>query len=162
MPPTPLVKAAAERRLKTTRSTQQRRPSSTSYTPMNWRGDVTLPGARMGGGSPRHVSGERESSLADPHGGPAATVERKRLLSGDTPGGRCCLSFPMRTLGLRPCIPWEGEAIQSKIATCSFQTVQAMYFSTSRMTWLSRYRRQGYPKCPKGFAWAGWQGRWYI
>ncbi len=31
-------------------------------------------------------------------------IARKRLLSGDTPGGRCCLSFPMRTLGLRPCI----------------------------------------------------------
>jgi hypothetical protein len=41
---------------------------------MSWRGDVTLPGARSGGGGvPRHVSGERESSLADPHGGPAAT-----------------------------------------------------------------------------------------
>jgi hypothetical protein len=39
-------------RLKTTRSTQQRRPSSTGYTPMNWRDDVTLPGARMGGGPP--------------------------------------------------------------------------------------------------------------
>jgi hypothetical protein len=59
--------------LKTTRSTQQRRPSSTGYTPMSWRGDVTLPGARSGGGSPPHVSGERENSLADPHGGPAAT-----------------------------------------------------------------------------------------
>ncbi len=31
-------------------------------------------------------------------------IERKRSLSGDTTGGRCCLSFPMRTLGLRPCI----------------------------------------------------------
>ncbi len=31
-------------------------------------------------------------------------IERKRSLSGDIPGGRCCLSFPMRTLGLRPCI----------------------------------------------------------
>ncbi len=31
-------------------------------------------------------------------------IERKRSLSGDTLGGRCCLSFPMRTLGLRPCI----------------------------------------------------------
>ncbi len=25
-------------------------------------------------------------------------IERKRSLSGDTPGRRCCLSFPMRTL----------------------------------------------------------------
>jgi hypothetical protein len=32
------------------------------------------PRGREGGGSPRRVSGERESSLADPHGGPAATV----------------------------------------------------------------------------------------
>jgi hypothetical protein len=30
-----------------------------------------------GGGSPRRVSGERESSLADPHGGPAATVRKQ-------------------------------------------------------------------------------------
>jgi hypothetical protein len=35
------------------------------------------PGPGMGGGSPRHVSGERESSLADPHGGPAATVHEQ-------------------------------------------------------------------------------------
>jgi hypothetical protein len=37
---------------------------------------VTKPprGPGGGGGSPRRVSGERESSLADPHGGPAATV----------------------------------------------------------------------------------------
>ncbi len=55
-------------------------------------------------------------------------IARKRSLLGDTPGGRCCLSFPMRTLGLRPCIPWEGEAIQNKIATCSSQTAQAKYF----------------------------------
>jgi hypothetical protein len=31
-------------------------------------------------------------------------IARKRSLSGDTPGGRCCLSFPVRTLGLRPYI----------------------------------------------------------
>jgi hypothetical protein len=40
---------------------------------MSWRGDVTLPGARSGGGVPHHGSEERESSLADPNGGPAAT-----------------------------------------------------------------------------------------
>jgi hypothetical protein len=28
-------------------------------------------------------------------------IKRNRSLSGETPGGRCCLSFPMRTLGLR-------------------------------------------------------------
>jgi hypothetical protein len=33
------------------------------------------PGPGVGGGSPRRVSGERESSLADPHGGPAATED---------------------------------------------------------------------------------------
>ncbi len=38
---------------------------------------------------------------------------RKRSLSGDTPGGRCCLSFPMRTLGLRPCI-YMGRRSNSK------------------------------------------------
>jgi hypothetical protein len=99
MPPTPPAKAAAERvpatgtssvnegvealtqmiRLKTTRSPQQRRPSSTSFTPRVWRGDVTLPGARGGGGPPRRVSGERESSLADPHGSPAATGKLRVL-----------------------------------------------------------------------------------
>ncbi len=37
-------------------------------------GVVTSPSPGPGGGgSPRRVSGERESSLADPHGGPAAT-----------------------------------------------------------------------------------------
>ncbi len=28
-------------------------------------------------------------------------MTRKRSLSGETPGGICCLSFPMRTLGLK-------------------------------------------------------------
>jgi hypothetical protein len=85
-------------------------------------------------------------------------IERKRLLSGDTPGGKCCLSFPMRTLGLNPAFPWEGEAIQSKIATCPFQTAQAKYFSKNQTALLSRCRHQGYLKCPVGLAWAGWQG----
>ncbi len=31
-------------------------------------------------------------------------IAKKRSVSGLTPGGRCCLSFPMRVLGLRPCI----------------------------------------------------------
>ncbi len=59
--------------VKTTSFPWQRPHSRTSLTPRIWHGGVTLPGARRGGGSPRHVSGERESSLADPHGGPAAT-----------------------------------------------------------------------------------------
>jgi hypothetical protein len=63
--------------VKTTRSPQQRRHSSTRYTPRKWCGGATLPGARRGGGSPRRVSRERESSLANPHGSPAAT-EKKR------------------------------------------------------------------------------------
>jgi hypothetical protein len=37
------------------------------------------PGPGGGGGSPRRVSGERESSLADPHGGPAATDNERKL-----------------------------------------------------------------------------------
>ncbi len=95
--------------------------------------------------------------------GGSETLKEKRSLSGDTPGGRCCLSFPMRTLGLRPCIfIWEGKASQSKIAIWSFQTVQAKHFLKSRTARQSRYRRQGYPKCPDGLAWAGWQGRWHI
>ncbi len=82
MPPTPLAKAAVERapatrtssvnegvealtqmvRLKTTRSPQQRRPSSTGYAPKSWRDDVTIPGARMGRGSPP-MWAERERAL---------------------------------------------------------------------------------------------------
>jgi hypothetical protein len=30
--------------------------------------------------------------------------QEKIIVPGETPGGRCCFSFPMRTLGLRPCI----------------------------------------------------------
>ncbi len=60
--------------LKTTHSTQQRRPSSTDYTPMSWRGDVTLPRARSGGGSPA-MGAERERALW-----PTPTAVRQQLL----------------------------------------------------------------------------------
>jgi hypothetical protein len=40
-------------------------------------------------------------------------IVKKRSVSGLTPGGRCCLSFPMRTLGLRPCISM-GRRSKSK------------------------------------------------
>jgi hypothetical protein len=44
-------------------------------------GEVTSPSPGPGGGGvPRHVSGERESSLADPHGGPAATDLSQRKI----------------------------------------------------------------------------------
>jgi hypothetical protein len=87
MPPTPLAAAAAERTpatrtssvnegvealtqmawLKITHSTQQRRHSSTGYTPIGWRGDVTLPGARSGEGVPSPCRrGERESLSGRP------------------------------------------------------------------------------------------------
>jgi hypothetical protein len=55
-------------------------------------------------------------------------IARKRSLSGDTPGGRCCLSF---------------KAIQSKTAICTFQTVQAKWFSKTQTAHLSCCRRQG-------------------
>ncbi len=42
-------------------------------------------------------------------------MARNKSLSGETPGGRCCLSFPMRTLGLRPCISMGRQAKQFKI-----------------------------------------------
>ncbi len=64
--------------------------------------------------------------------------------------------------GFEPAFPWEGEAIQSKTATCSFQTVQAKCFSKSQTAHPSSCRHQEYPKCPGGLAWAGWQGRWHI
>jgi hypothetical protein len=62
-------------RLKTTRSTQQRRPSSTGYTPTSWRGDVTLPGARSGGGGSPAMWAERERALW-----PTPTAVRQQLL----------------------------------------------------------------------------------
>jgi hypothetical protein len=40
-------------------------------------------------------------------------IAKKRSLSGEAPGGRFCLSFPMRTLGLRPCISM-GRRSKSK------------------------------------------------
>jgi hypothetical protein len=93
MPVTLLAKAAAERTpatrtssvkwrgrgshsgglVKTTRSMQQRRHSSTGYTPREWRGDVTLPGTRSGEGVPLPCRRRERASLAVPHGGPAAT-----------------------------------------------------------------------------------------
>ncbi len=52
--------------LKTTRSTQQQHHSSTGYTPMSRRGDVTLPGARSGGVPPPCERRERELSGRPP------------------------------------------------------------------------------------------------
>ncbi len=51
-------------------------------------------------------------------------IERKRLLSGDTPGGRYCLNFPIRTLGLRPCkLNGLAESLQtSKVSKMSRRT----------------------------------------
>ncbi len=89
-------------------------------------------------------------------------IAKKRSLSGEAPGGRFCLSFPMRTLGLSPAFPWEGEGIQNKTAICSYQTVQAKYFSKSRTAHVSRCRHQWYQECPEGLAWAGWQVHWHI
>jgi hypothetical protein len=91
MPPTPPAQAAAERApatrtscvkggdealsqmVKTTRSPQQRRHSSTRYTPWIWRGEATLPGARRGGGPPA-VWAERERALW-----PTPTAVRQQL-----------------------------------------------------------------------------------
>ncbi len=89
-------------------------------------------------------------------------IAKNRSLSGEAPGGRFCLSFPMRTQGLRPCISMGGEVIQSKTAICSYQTVQAKYFSKSRTAHLSCCRHQWYQECPGGLAWAGWQVHWHI
>ncbi len=75
------------------------------------------------------------------------TVACKKL---DVSGGRCCLSFPMRTLGLRPCISQRGEAIQSRNAIFSFQTAQAKHLSNSQMGHQTHYRRLVCPKCKAG------------
>ncbi len=93
-----------------------------------------------------------------------ANMERKRSLSGETPGGRCCLSFPMRTLGFRPWISMgrRSTVIQSRTAICSFQTVQAKCFSNMQMAQQSHCRHLRYPKYPGGHAWAGLRERWRI
>jgi hypothetical protein len=89
-------------------------------------------------------------------------MARKRSLSGEIPGGRCCLSFPMRTLGLRPCISTGRRSNSKETATCSFQTGQAKLFSNSRRAHQSRCRHLVCLKCPGGLAWAGWLVHWHI
>jgi hypothetical protein len=46
------------------------------------------------------------SSYCLTHGRGKANKEhgQEKIIVGEAPGGRCCFSFPMRTLGLRPCI----------------------------------------------------------
>ncbi len=39
-------------------------------------------------------------------------IPRKRSLSGLTPCRRCCMSFPMRMLGLRPCISMGSQQLK--------------------------------------------------
>jgi hypothetical protein len=80
----------------------------------------------------------------DKHGHEEICVWRNR--------GRCCLSFPIRMLGLRPCCPWGPEAIQNKTATCSFQNAQAKRFSKDRKDDLNRCRHPGCLKCLRGLA----------
>jgi hypothetical protein len=58
--------------------------------------------------------------------GQANKEHDEKKLSGATPGGRCCFSFPMRMLGLRPY--WEGVEAKNRIAICSFRTAQAKCF----------------------------------
>jgi hypothetical protein len=92
MPPTPLAKAAAERMpatrtssviegvealsqmVKIIRSTQQRRHSSTSYTPREWCGGVTLSGVRSGEGVPPPCRRREREPLW-----PSATAVRQQL-----------------------------------------------------------------------------------
>jgi hypothetical protein len=64
---------ALSRMVKTTRSPQQRRHSSISYTPRIWPGDATLPGARRGGVSP--PCERRERALW-----PTPTAVRQQLM----------------------------------------------------------------------------------
>ncbi len=54
-------------------------------------------------------------------------IDKKRSVSGLTPWGRCCLNFPMRMLGLRPCIafPKGDKATQNTTATYFFPTAPA-------------------------------------
>jgi hypothetical protein len=89
-------------------------------------------------------------------------MERKRSLLSKTPGGRCCLSFPMRKLGLRPCISMGRRSNSNRTAICSFQTGQVKYFSKSQKAQQSCCRHLGCLKCPEGPAWAGLQEHWRI
>ncbi len=138
---------ALSQMVKTTRSPQQRRHSSISYTPRIWRGDATFPGPGVGGGSPRRVSGERESSLADPHGGPAATeallVSAVEILPSQKYNFKKspphslprCLSFKMMSFAFRlhqfcPLCPADRpvSTFYSTVTknTCSNQSVSVM------------------------------------
>ncbi len=94
--------------------------------------------------------------------GGSKTLQEKDCCQVILPEGNIAWAFPWEHLAWGPAFPWEGETIQSKIATCSFQTVQAKYFSKNRTAHPSRCRHQEYQKCSEGLAWAGWQGRRHI
>jgi hypothetical protein len=76
-------------------------------------------------------------------------IAKKRYVSGLTLGGRCCLSLPMKALGLRPCISWGNEASQSKTATYSYQIAQAALLSNDRKADQNRCRNRLCPDCPE-------------
>jgi hypothetical protein len=42
--------------------------------------------------------------------------------------------------------PWEGEVIQNRIATCSFQNARAKFVSKNQTAWQSRCKHRGYSK----------------
>ncbi len=83
-------------------------------------------------------------------------IARKRSLSGETIGGRCCFNFPMRTLGLKPYISMGRH----RIAICSFRTARAKCFSNSQTVCQTHCRHLTDLECTEGLAWAGWLGHW--
>ncbi len=87
---------------------------------------------------------------------------QKKIIVWRSTGWKMLFNFPMRTLGLRPCIPWGGVAAQNRTATCSFQTAQAKCFSTDRKAHQSRCTHPMCQECPERHAWAGWPEHWHI
>jgi hypothetical protein len=85
-------------------------------------------------------------------------IARKRSLSGKTPGGKCCLSFLMRTLGLRPCISMGRRSNQNRIATCSCQIAQAKFVSKNERLGRVLADIKGIQNVPKDLLWQAGEG----
>jgi hypothetical protein len=77
--------------------------------------------------------------------------------------GRCCLSFPMRTLGFKA-LHFHGKVKQFKVR---------LPFALSKLSKQSIFQKveqlgrvvtdiKSIQNCPEGLAWAGWQRLWRI
>jgi hypothetical protein len=89
-------------------------------------------------------------------------MAKKRSLSGETGGGRCCFSFPMRMLGLRPCISMGRRSSSKWDCHLFFQTARAKCFSNGQRVHQSRCRHPTCRECSEGLTWVGWLEHWYT